>query len=80
MSLKIPFLTDLRKIHNEKIVLLVKGIIDNLLVYEDIIRIKNLKKLSGFKNAYPIQIQKKPSPSKTSLASHQTGSSVGVLL
>lgn len=56
VEFKNSFLTDLRKIKSEKIVLLVKEIIDDLMVVDDLNRVKNIKKLSGFKNAYRIRI------------------------
>ncbi|MBK6496910.1 MAG: type II toxin-antitoxin system RelE/ParE family toxin [Saprospiraceae bacterium] len=49
VEFKTSFLSDLRKVNNQKIVLLVKEIIDELK------KVKNLKKLSGFDNAFRIR-------------------------
>jgi len=51
VEFKTSFLSDLRKVNNQKIVLLVKEIIDELK------KVKNLKKLSGFDNAFRIRVR-----------------------
>jgi hypothetical protein len=47
VEFKNSFLSDIRKIKNEKIVLLVKKIIDELLLVDNLFKVKNLKKLIG---------------------------------
>lgn len=57
VEFKNSFLSDLRKIKNEKIVLLVKEIIDELLLVDNLNKIKNLKKLVGSDNAFRIRVR-----------------------
>jgi len=57
VEFKNSFLSDLRKIKNEKIVLLVKDIIDELLLADNLNKIKNLKKLVGSDNAFRIRVR-----------------------
>ncbi|MBK9257951.1 MAG: type II toxin-antitoxin system RelE/ParE family toxin [Saprospiraceae bacterium] len=57
VEFKTSFLSDLRKIKNEKIVLLVKEIIDELLLIDDLKKVKNLKKLVGSDNAFRIRVR-----------------------
>ena len=57
VEFKNSFLSDLRKIKNEKIVLLVKDIIDELLLADNLKKIKNLKKLVGSDNAFRIRVR-----------------------
>ncbi len=57
VEFKTTFLSDLRKIQNEKVVFLVKEIIDELLLSNDLRKIKNLKKLAGSDNAFRIRIR-----------------------
>ena len=57
VEFKTSFLSDLRKIQNEKVVFLVKEIIDELLLSNDLRKIKNLKKLAGSDNAFRIRVR-----------------------
>jgi mRNA interferase RelE/StbE len=57
VEFKTSFLSDLRKIQNEKVVFLVKEIIDELLLSNDLRKIKNLKNLAGSDNAFRIRVR-----------------------
>lgn len=57
VEFKTSFLSDLRKVNNQRIVLLVKEIIDELQIIDELKKVKNLKKLSGFDNAFRIRVR-----------------------
>ncbi|MBK8515136.1 MAG: plasmid stabilization protein [Saprospiraceae bacterium] len=51
------FLSDLKKIKNEKITSLVKVSIDELMIIHDLSSVKNLKKIKGDKDAFRLRIR-----------------------